>query len=540
MTKYIHTCFDRLVESKMFYIIFILIVYSQIGFAQLSPGDLASPHAHLEGLSNCTECHTLGKKVSKEKCLKCHELLKSQIDKNKGYHSSKEIKEKKCISCHSDHNGRKFEMIRFDIDTFDHALTGYKLQGAHEKIKCEDCHKTDFIQNSEIKKKKNTFLGMNTDCLSCHTDYHQQTLSDDCMKCHNYKAFTPAEKFNHENTKYKLQGKHQNVKCIDCHLKTKKNGLVFQEFSGVKFESCTSCHDDIHKNKFGQNCTKCHDVWSFQDIKGMSDFDHNKTRYKLENLHKLLDCKKCHKTKLTDPIRFQRCTDCHNDFHEGQFKKKNISQDCKDCHSTKGFKGSSYTIELHNKSEFPLEGAHLATPCFVCHKDKEKWDFKNIGTKCSDCHKDIHKSFIDPKYYPENNCEKCHSAKWWADINFDHSKTNYKLTGAHQKQTCRSCHFKPAPNGGYTQKFSTFKSTCTECHTDEHQQQFNIEGETNCLRCHTNNDWKAEKFDHDKTRFVLDGKHENVACAKCHKETQTSQTPYIQYQLKEFKCESCH
>ncbi len=69
-----------------FLIIALLFVYK--GQSQISPGDLAAPHAHLEGMSNCTQCHILGEKVSNEKCLACHKELKKRIDLQKGYHSS--------------------------------------------------------------------------------------------------------------------------------------------------------------------------------------------------------------------------------------------------------------------------------------------------------------------------------------------------------------------------------------------------------------------------------------------------------------------
>ncbi len=40
--------------------------------AQLSPGDLARPHAGLEGMANCVSCHELGEGPSDRLCLDCH------------------------------------------------------------------------------------------------------------------------------------------------------------------------------------------------------------------------------------------------------------------------------------------------------------------------------------------------------------------------------------------------------------------------------------------------------------------------------------
>ena len=152
--------------------------------AQISPGDLSNAHADMEGIMNCTKCHVLGGEVSNEKCLDCHLELKTRIDQKKGYHVSDEVKNKDCTTCHSDHHGRNFEMVRFNEDGFRHQLTGYELTGQHNRIDCRDCHRADLIDNNELKKNKNTFLGLDQECLSCHEDTHQKTLSQDCASCH--------------------------------------------------------------------------------------------------------------------------------------------------------------------------------------------------------------------------------------------------------------------------------------------------------------------------------------------------------------------
>lgn len=122
--------------------------------AQISPGDLTKAHAHLEGITNCTKCHVLGDKVSNEKCLDCHKEIKTRVDAKKGYHASTDVKGKDCFTCHSDHHGRSFEIIRFDTEAFNHELTGYKMTGAHKKLDCIACHKSELIGDAEIKRKK--------------------------------------------------------------------------------------------------------------------------------------------------------------------------------------------------------------------------------------------------------------------------------------------------------------------------------------------------------------------------------------------------
>ena len=430
--------------------------------AQLSPGDLSSPHAYLEGISNCTKCHVLGNKVSNDKCLGCHKEIGNRIGVQKGYHSSTEVKGKECITCHSDHHGKNFQLVRLDVQKFDHGLTGYSLSVPHSKRECKDCHAAKFITDQSISTKKYTYLGLSTECLSCHADYHQKTLSSACLDCHNPDSFKPAARFNHAKTRFPLLGKHMEVECSRCHKTVVTDGKKFQEFRLTQFSSCVNCHKDPHRNQFGQNCSQCHTEESFQIVKGVRGFDHDRTDYKLEEKHRTVNCKACHKTKFTDPLKFRYCTDCHTDYHNGQFAKNGVSPDCSSCHTVKGFTLFLYTIEQHNQSAFRLQGAHLATPCGDCHRKQTRWSFKGVGLNCKDCHK------------------------------------------------------------------------------DKHFRQFEKNGVTDCYSCHDTDNWKASRFDHNQTAFKLDGKHINVACAKCHKPQQEGPDFYVKYKLKEFKCESCH
>ena len=508
--------------------------------AQISPGDLSAPHTHLEGISNCTQCHLLGNKVSSEKCLICHTEIKERITLQKGYHASPDVKGKECFVCHNDHHGKNFQLIRQDITKFDHSLTGYSLSVPHAKKGCKDCHNTKFIADQKLKAKKSTYLGVNSECLTCHADYHQNTLSPVCLSCHNPDAFKPATKFNHANSKFQLVGKHKNVDCLKCHKFETLDGKKFQQFHLTQSLSCSNCHKDPHKNKFGQDCSQCHNEDSFQIVKGVKDFDHNKTDYKLEEKHRTINCKSCHKTKFTDPLKFKLCTDCHSDYHKKQFTNNRVTPDCSQCHSLKGFTLFSYTIEQHNLSSFPIQGSHNAIPCIDCHKKQKNWNFRGIGKNCKDCHKDIHEATIDAKFYPGANCKICHNEIRWADVSFAHSKTEFNLTGAHLKKDCRACHIKQDSKGLAQQKFSGLSKDCSNCHKDNHYKQFEKDGITNCVECHGTENWKASKFDHNMTSFKLIGKHINVSCTKCHKPQQQGSYFYVKFKLKEYTCESCH
>jgi len=520
----------------------VLLLFSAIMTkAQISPGDLSNTHAEMEGILNCTKCHVLGGKVSNEKCLDCHQELKTRIYQKKGYHVSDEVNNKDCATCHSDHHGRNFKLIRFNEDDFKHQLAGYELTGQHNRIDCRDCHKPDLIQNEDLKKNKTTFLGLEQDCLSCHEDFHQKTLSQNCASCHTTDAFSPPSIFNHNMSNFTLLGQHQNVACIECHRMEIRNGKDFQRFVDIEYQNCTACHTDVHNNKFGKNCSECHSEVSFNFVRSSKIFNHKMTGFELQGKHRYVDCKQCHKTSFTNPIPHNRCASCHQDYHKREFAGIQQSPDCDECHTVKGFSGSSYTIEKHNENQFPLEGAHLATPCSACHKREVRWSFRGIGERCVDCHEDVHNGYIDEKYYPDQSCEQCHAVTHWQENRFNHSLTKFELLGAHAKQECMACHgVDDKNNGNKYDNFQYLSMVCVGCHNDVHLQQFERGGVTDCMECHGFESWGSIDFNHNKAAFKLDGKHVDVDCAACHKEIEAQGEIFVLYKISNFECIDCH
>ena len=608
-------------KPSLIHSVFLFLVTVTVSDAQISPGDLTASHANLEGMSNCTLCHDIGEKVSNTKCLDCHKEIRSLLNRNDGYHASSKVVNKDCFDCHSDHHGRKFDAVRFDENNFDHNLTGYVLEGKHKVIDCKECHKLDYISNNDLRKRPNTFLGLEQKCLSCHADFHQQTLSNDCMSCHNMDAFKPAVNFNHDESNYPLKGEHTAVDCIECHDVTTRNGKEFYVFSDLSFTDCKSCHNDPHNNriqgkcmechtetsfssfigkgrfnhnttgfklkgthqkmdcfschnrttnvtslfqdniniaanncvechkdthegKYGMDCAKCHNERSFLMLNNMDFFDHTITDYPLEGKHLEVDCKKCHDKRFSTPIDFQACSDCHNDYHNAEFAENGVSPDCMECHSlANGFDYSLYGLEQHLSTTFPLEGAHVATPCFACHisEDDERWTFANIGTQCVDCHTDIHENYISESYYPNNACTKCHVNDSWELVNFDHSVTNWKLAGKHNEINCRECHFEISDTETIiSQKFINLDTQCASCHNNVHDDSFAIDGVTDCNRCHVTDSWFPEKFDHNKAAFPLEGRHAEISCGACHEVENGSGEYTVVYNLNKLECIDCH
>ena len=527
----------------MIRILVLILSFTAAALAQLSPGDLSRPHAGLEGLENCQKCHAMEQQISKEKCLECHTILGEQIKAGKGLHSGRGYE--KCQTCHAEHNGRDFDLIWWPegMEKFDHAKTGYKLQGKHTALQCRQCHQEKNIADKSRlqKNKKNlqrTFLGLTEKCTGCHIDPHKGQFAQTCETCHSMDHWKPVQTFDHQKTGFPLTGSHQKVRCANCHPVNDKNEMRFKPIS---HDACTDCHKDVHQNRFGQNCTKCHTTtgWRGQPKSG---FNHDMTRYPLRGAHQRVTCKSCHLPgKPLKGLSFNSCRDCHQDFHRGAFAKDASKGACQACHTVEGFSPSLFSVAEHQKSDYPLSGAHLAVPCIACHKSGDgPWRFSFANRDCQVCHVNPHgeEARRASAANPDKGCAFCHGFESWPDVTFDHSATGFSLEGRHAAIKCSDCHKR---SGSGMLRFSGLKRDCQTCHLDAHQGQLRTKTGVDCSRCHSPKDWLADKFIHNRdSRFRIEGAHRYIACGKCHPTVAEKGLKFIRYKPLDVTCAACH
>lgn len=555
----------------------VLLSAAAAAGAQISPGELSLAHAGLEGNDRCLECHRKGRGVDSELCLTCHRPLKARIDAGLGLHAEPGYED--CRTCHIEHHGRAFELIFWNgggPGSLDHALTGYELEGKHAALACRDCHRSALVRaKKELvaagKDLDRTFLGLETSCLSCHSDPHRGQFEDaPCRSCHELSAWRPAPLFDHRKTSFPLTGRHRDVACAKCHPEVAESRDVrFVRYSGVLARSCTSCHDDPHTSRFGTRCESCHATESWRARVDEASFDHDRTRYPLRGRHRLAACADCHTSKrnpsgkLTEPIAgFDRCETCHADAHAGQFRGRPDRGACASCHDVEGFCPSRYTLEDHQGSSYPLEGSHLAIPCFSCHAGPappaarrspsesaggayptKLTRFVFESTACTVCHEDPHDGSLDAYFAPgsrdSGGCVTCHDLALWRSISFDHGRSDFQLTGRHANAACESCH--PRDQGG-PMKLAGVPTTCAGCHDDPHGGQFERQGRAAaCESCHTVLDWRPSRFDHDRdSAYALEGAHREVPCAGCHPTVIAAERTWVRYRPRPTECTGCH
>jgi hypothetical protein len=556
----------KLVSARVLFAVagaLLLLAFGNVR-AQLSPGPLHETHAMLEGVENCTKCHSIGRQLAIDKCLVCHTRIDHERKTGLGLHSRKEYRE--CQLCHVDHQGRKYDLIYWEKGekNFDHNLTGYVLMGKHQKVECRGCHQPKNIRIKEyiLADKADidkTFFGLDSACAGCHADEHRGQLSSICDSCHNVASWKPAPLFDHNRTKYALVAKHAQVPCEKCHSVIVDNRTEqdkdYVKYKDVAHAKCLDCHKDVHKGKFGPVCENCHNTAGWR-VTDNAKFDHSKTKYPLVGKHIAVACGKCHPAgKPMTGLKFAACRDCHSDFHKGDFAKRPSAGACEECHTVNGYSPARFLIVQHDSTDYPLRGAHQAVPCSGCHdkissaKRDTVYVFKFTSTRCLICHKNPHKDEVK-KYVDEKGCEICHSDQGWQVVKFDHNLTKYPLEGKHATVACRKCHpQKDKVNAASAVTMGGAGKLCQSCHADIHLFQFAekistkslSEPATNCARCHTPKDWKTLTFDHNRdSRYKLDGAHKNVPCDKCHRLQTSGDVKWVLYKPMELTCASCH
>ena len=547
----------------------------------------------------CAECHGISKKqttplyawpqLKTKECLSCH----TDYHKN---NLSPKYQGGKCTQCHDQHQNT------WKILQFDHDVTGFKLRDKHAEIKCLDCHKQKSftsvsaassqligtnqqgeanlsqgnlvsqigninlplkVDNSLSHYKDFNFKGLKSACISCHQDIHKfgphknqkyGKFENACSTCHNERNWKLIFQFEHNSdTRYKLDGKHLDVKCAACHkteVKTQKSAQY--HWPQLTQKGCVNCHANPHTKEFSKEfarktCTECHVTSSWKEIltdknKHQKVFDHDKTRFPLKSAHQMITCINCHGVRPNQVYKFktpqtQFCIDCHTNIHTKQFSPTYATNDCLSCHTQKNF---TERLDFdHEKTRYPLHGAHSKVKCDDCHKPeniKKEMPVFNYNSKafpdglsftpkrylmpevnkdtCKTCHADVHSGQLD------NKCMSCHTFDAWKIQKFDHtSKTKYELLGKHQKVKCDECH-KQIPFKYVDEfkkkipviKYKPISQSCNECHKDVHRGEYG----NRCQECHHEKDWKWTRDFHKN--FTLQGVHHSLECSDCHKD----------------------
>jgi hypothetical protein len=409
----------------------------------------------------CNKCHAKGPesyKGASVECISCHK----KDDKHKGQYG------KKCETCHID---KSWKTIQFDHDK----ETKYKLLFKHREVKCLSCHKEPLYQNKKTptdcfschKKDDVHKAGLGQKCESCHTeerwtkqkfDHDKDTkwplkgkhITTKCDACHTAELKKPGTKEKIATTCigcHKIDDKHKGnfgTKCESCHKEKDWKTLIFDHDKDTKYPlkekhikvKCTSCHtekiadqklphdcfschkkDDekVHKLKLGKKCESCHTEKDWKE----DTFNHARSTFPLLGAHQIVECKKCHETKLYKDTPSD-CFACHKKDDE-KVHKLRLGKKCETCHNARSWK--TWDFDHDRRTKFKLDGGHKKPNCYACHK-KPMEDKVVTEVTCVGCHynDDVHQGEFG------RSCERCHVSKDWKTLLIDAAKNKPSTT----------------------------------------------------------------------------------------------------------------
>jgi len=465
---------------------------------------LAGRHAEVR----CQECHKPELQVG--------EALR--LEKRKTGEGSWLGLETACAACHKDPHGARFgtdcaschsaaDWRAVDTTSFDHERTRYPLRGAHARVACDRCHAPGGVRVARPAFDR---------CAACHADAHAgQTaragVAPDCESCHRVDAFAPSTftRERHAGTAYPLDGRHAHVACASCH--PKEGGAAAAARLGAAaitlrraFASCRDCHADAHAGQLAHrddkgNCESCHSAAGWTP----SSFDsatHRATEFPLEGRHAATPCARCHgperdglpavAAETAGPARrlftfdTVACEACHADPHAGRYAAGGAAprdEGCVACHGVDSFRPSLIDVAAHARLGTPLEGAHRAVPCFLCHADLDRpagastlrlakpalppLPFTSRRERCADCHETPHGDQFDARPAGDD-CALCHTSDAFRPASrFDHDRdASFALRGAHASVPCADCHKRRDSAAGAVVIYRPLSAECSTCH----------------------------------------------------------------------------
>jgi hypothetical protein len=387
--------------------------------------DRSSLHGKIEEVMQCFECHSdhqgrehdlrLGSLGGFDHSLVNFSLIWHQVDYESiaiictGCHVSDNqfsVENTACANCHAgaDHEFVEQHTIDFghtcidchdgldSMARFDHANSGFHLEGIHMELECVQCH----VQGQ--------FDSLSGDCAACHAEpaEHIGMFDADCTACHTAAAWSPAwingVEFNHKNDTsfnlnlHRVDFDGSTISCLGCH-----DGGGY-EISG---QSCFDCHApdnqpfmSQHQLELGGDCLECHD-----GVDRMRTFDHQAV-FQLDGGHIGVECQTCHSSQRYKDTPSE-CKDCHAEpeIHLGYFGLQ-----CEYCHDSNGWSPAqlvqhTFPIDHGEEGELACETCHSSTyaeyTCFSCHE--------HTPAEIDDKHKDLNLAPLEL-----SNCTECH------------------------------------------------------------------------------------------------------------------------------------
>jgi hypothetical protein len=206
---------------------------------------LAGAHARAE----CDACHRVGRQLDASlriafvgettddlypapvaaQCTSCH------LD----YHDGVFADTPGGVVCDNCHSEEEWLPTSYGIERHDRE-SDFRLTGAHVPVMCSACH----AEVDSLGYRSLNFRFADQTCVACHRqdDPHAgQFGGRECDACHDTRSFTVND-FDHSETRWPLDGAHQDVPCASCHMEIETmGGTRVVRYRPLETE-CKACH----------------------------------------------------------------------------------------------------------------------------------------------------------------------------------------------------------------------------------------------------------------------------------------------------------
>jgi hypothetical protein len=186
-----------------------------------------------------------------------------------------------------------------------------------------------------------------------------------CGACHTAEDWKRVT-FAHDRTGFPLTGRHREVTCAACHPQS--------DFSRPLPRACAACHRDVHAQRLGQRCDRCHEPASWKEASfGLEA--HRRTGFPLSGKHAALPCEECHGDRrdraFDRPI--SQCVACHQKDYDRtavvpgalNHALAGFPTDCRGCHGAWRFYPGRFAA--HDACFAIDAGPHAGIACRNCH-----------------------------------------------------------------------------------------------------------------------------------------------------------------------------
>lgn len=283
----------------------------------------------------------------------------------------------------------------------------------------------------------------------------------------------------------------------------------------------------VPHDSFPGDCTLCHLGGNWHTLRPDFSFDHlARTGTALHGAHATAGCLLCHNDRgPVQQFAARGCGGCHADPH-----LMRLGANCDDCHDERTWYPREAVV-LHDRTRFPLVGAHAAAACYRCHPGAQVGNFAGAFVECVQCHRDDFARATNPDHATagfSQRCDECHLPTGWQSARFDHP-ASFPLTFGHGGRRCAECHTTAASFGGLS-------SDCAACHTDDYTATVEPKHAaagfgTGCTQCHDTRTWSRADWQHPGS-FALTLGHAGRRCSECHGNQMFAGTSS--------DCASCH